>query len=924
MEVNPVVLPVRVDTSQVAQGQSALRALGEDIRRVQAAAQGPAPMPNATLPGVPGPVAGPTVTGAPQHATQSALRELAVLESGFKTTTQALGKVNMQAELLAQRLARLEAGGGGFGGGGGGGGGGPHAPSSVPIPGGGWRGGGDGGGSVAESIAYRVGHFLGTALTSVGIGALITNQMTHWATRGRDTAARTTTMMIGAGGSVADYDDFLGKATGPSRAGTFVGPDAALAIADPLARMGYPRRRLGAAAETLGAAGLYGYGSAEAGVQFTDLYRTTRSEQVPQLLAALVRMGEAEGRNVGELVQQSAALNAYLRQTQGQYVRGPAELATMGGLQRWMTNLPDRVGEGAAGVDILQNLTRFGLNGGLPEILARRAYMKATGKPWPRTPEESARFRHWAEQPENVPAKTNEALDFYGPEMPYSAAEILAQGQPSNKYLRIARKGRLPNVRSLELPHDTIDVSRYATAGPGVLAGAVAGGLLTDPQAIMEDAVRRWRDTTGGRALAAEAERGRVDAHPGRLADWLSQWQQFEAENPYSALGLQAGAFGGAVGLGWRAWQAWRAARGVGAVAATGAGVIPDILGGRKGGQGIAMSRARHVQALAARGTTELGAGAAAAAAAASRLPGPIANTFAWARFGLSALPLGKDLLWDPLMGGDATNADDLRWGGGGALAAMLAAGALAPFTGGVSLAGLAAAGVGGYGYGRLAQALWPSDADAARGPASLGRPAMHGGRVDLHSEFFRQIERQYGIPRGVMSALGEVESSGNPRARPIDPATGQPLSSAVGLFQFLKGTGRRYGLVGDGFDRREDPVASTHAAARMLVDHRQALGSWEAAIGAHYGGQGNPSAMYARKVLRRLEKYSGDGPGSPSLYADAPDGAVAGAVAGSMMSGPGLGDERRATVDLVLHAPDGWRMSYVSDDPSVTVRENR
>lgn len=41
----------------------------------------------------------------------------------------------------------------------------------------------------------------------------------------------------------------------------------------------------------------------------------------------------------------------------------------------------------------------------------------------------------------------------------------------------------------------------------------------------------------------------------------------------------------------------------------------------------------------------------------------------------------------------------------------------------------------------------------------------------------------------GYFATLESAESGGNPNARPIDPATGKPASSAQGLFQFIKGT---------------------------------------------------------------------------------------------------------------------------------------
>lgn len=56
-----------------------------------------------------------------------------------------------------------------------------------------------------------------------------------------------------------------------------------------------------------------------------------------------------------------------------------------------------------------------------------------------------------------------------------------------------------------------------------------------------------------------------------------------------------------------------------------------------------------------------------------------------------------------------------------------------------------------------------------------------------------------------------------------FDPSAVSP-TGATGLFQFTRGTGAQYGLVGEGGDRRADPVANTQAFVRLTNDNRDRL----------------------------------------------------------------------------------------------------
>ena len=84
-------------------------------------------------------------------------------------------------------------------------------------------------------------------------------------------------------------------------------------------------------------------------------------------------------------------------------------------------------------------------------------------------------------------------------------------------------------------------------------------------------------------------------------------------------------------------------------------------------------------------------------------------------------------------------------------------------------------------------------------------------GLADYYFPIFDNIFDYYGIPNE-LKYMSVIESALNPRA--------YSRARAVGIWQFMYGTGRVYGLtINSLVDERLDPLKSTQAAARYLKD---------------------------------------------------------------------------------------------------------
>lgn len=170
--------------------------------------------------------------------------------------------------------------------------------------------------------------------------------------------------------------------------------------------------------------------------------------------------------------------------------------------------------------------------------------------------------------------------------------------------------------------------------------------------------------------------------------------------------------------------------------------------------------------------------------------------------------------------------------------------------------------------------------AEAVKKANENGKPRKHDQRlmndtVRLQASRYNYsgLERQYGLPAGLLAAISMQESRGNPKALSI--------AGARGLFQFMPGTAKRFGV------NVHDPASSADGAAKYLSYLLKFFkGDLIKAISAYNAGEGTISNIgkptkdgrirqlpketrqYTPMVLKRMAAYNNQSDDGSADYA--------------------------------------------------------
>jgi membrane-bound lytic murein transglycosylase D len=178
--------------------------------------------------------------------------------------------------------------------------------------------------------------------------------------------------------------------------------------------------------------------------------------------------------------------------------------------------------------------------------------------------------------------------------------------------------------------------------------------------------------------------------------------------------------------------------------------------------------------------------------------------------------------------------------------------------------------------------------------------------RMSRYEHILRPILKEVGVPEDLVF-VAMAESGFNPKVR--------SRVGAAGMWQFMEGTGRVYGLERDYWvDERHDIERATYAAATYLKDLRVRFGSWEMALAGFNAGYGLVMTSVARANSNNFWALCEVESGLPHATTMYVPKIIAAALVGRNRAVFGVGPELQGTLP-----PVRWGQVEVGPATSIT-----
>lgn len=158
---------------------------------------------------------------------------------------------------------------------------------------------------------------------------------------------------------------------------------------------------------------------------------------------------------------------------------------------------------------------------------------------------------------------------------------------------------------------------------------------------------------------------------------------------------------------------------------------------------------------------------------------------------------------------------------------------------------------------------LWPKDTDAKTFKAASEEVRFQLGQADRFREGVIRSGRWLPYIHGQFSEMGlPLELAALPHVESSFQNDAHSHAGASGMWQFTRGTGRRFLRIDHVVDERLDPFEATRAAGQLLQENYEKTGTWPLALTAYNHGAAGMQRAIAETggtdLVKILREYKG------------------------------------------------------------------